>query len=44
MAFALVILTCETQLIHVLNDWTSAFESVQQVDVIYLDLQKALFW
>ena len=33
--------SCVTQLVHVLDDWTSALESVQQVDVIYLDLQKA---
>ena len=31
----------ETQLIHVLDDWTSALELGHQVDVIYLDLQKA---
>ena len=37
MAFALGH-SCETQLVHVL---TSALESGQQVDVIYLDLQKA---
>ena len=33
--------SCETQLIHVLDDWISALESGYQVDVIYLDLQKA---
>ena len=33
--------SCETQLIHVLDDWTSALELGHQVDVIYLDLQKA---
>ena len=32
--------SCETQLIHVLNDWTSALESVHQVYISYLDLQK----
>ena len=31
----------ETQLIRVLDEWTSALESGKQVDVIYLDLQKA---
>ena len=33
--------SCETQLVCVLDDWTSALESGKQVDVIYLDLQKA---
>ena len=33
--------SCETQLIRVLDDWTSALELEHQVDVIYLDLQKA---
>ena len=33
--------SCETQLFHVLDDWTSALELEHQVDVIYLDLQKA---
>ena len=33
--------SCETQLIRVLDDWTSALELGHQVDVIYLDLQKA---
>ena len=33
--------SCETQLIHVLDDWTFALESGKQVDVIYLDLQIA---
>ena len=32
--------SCDTQLIHVLDDWTSALELGHQVDVIYLDLQK----
>ena len=31
----------ETQLIRALDDWTSALELGHQVDVIYLDLQKA---
>ena len=33
--------SCETHLIRVLDDWTSALELGHQVDVIYLDLQKA---
>ena len=33
--------SCESQLTHVLDDWTSALELGHQVDVIYLDLQKA---
>ena len=33
--------SCETQLIRVLDDWTSALELGHQMDVIYLDLQKA---
>ena len=35
--------SCETQLIHVLDDWTSALGLGHQVEVyiIYLDLQKA---
>ena len=33
--------SCKTQLICVLDDWTSVLESGKQVDVIYLDLQKA---
>ena len=33
--------SCETQLICNLDNWTSALELGHQVDVIYLDLQKA---
>ena len=33
--------SCVTQLVRVLDDWSSALESGHQVDVIYLDLQKA---
>ena len=33
--------SCETQLICILDDWSSASELGHQVDVIYLDLQKA---
>ena len=33
--------SCETQLICVLDDWTSSLKLGHQVDVIYLDLQKA---
>ena len=33
--------SCVTQLIQVMEDWTSVLESGHQVDVVYLDLQKA---
>ena len=33
---------CITQLLEVLEDWTASIDAKQDIDVIYLDFQKAL--
>ena len=33
--------SCVTQLLHVLEEWSKALDSYEQIDVIYLDFRKA---